>query len=94
MASKKHPRKKVTLFYSYSHQDEKLRDALATHLALLRRQGIISEWYDRNIDAGEEWREAIDENLNSADIILLLISPPLHCLRLLLGQGDERITNK
>ena len=30
----------------------------------------------RNIDAGEEWREAIDENLNSADIILLLISPP------------------
>ena len=49
MASKKHARKKVKLFYSYSHQDEKLRDALATQLALLRRQGIISEWSDRNM---------------------------------------------
>ena len=66
--------KPVTLFYSYSHRDEALRDELETHLSLLRREGIIQEWHDRRIGAGKEWAEAIDENLEAANIILLLIS--------------------
>ncbi|GAP99629.1 toll/interleukin-1 receptor domain-containing protein [Leptolyngbya sp. NIES-2104] len=64
----------LTLFYSYSHKDEILRDQLNTHLTLLQRQGIIDSWYDRNITAGTEWAEAIYTHLNTADIILLLIS--------------------
>ena len=36
---------------------------------------IISIWHDRNISAGEEWKQAIDIHLNTAKIILLLISP-------------------
>jgi hypothetical protein len=35
---------------------------------------VIKEWYDRDIDAGEEWRNAIDKHLEAADIILLLVS--------------------
>ena len=31
----------VDLFYSYAHEDEKLRDELDGHLALLRRKGVI-----------------------------------------------------
>ncbi len=68
-------KKQTVLFYSYSHKDEKFRDALATHLAPLKRQGVIQEWYDRKITAGEEWGNAIDEHLEAADIILLLVSP-------------------
>lgn len=64
----------VDLFYSYSHKDEKLRDELAVHLTMLQRQGIISTWHDRNISAGSEWAKEIDKNLNSAQIILLLVS--------------------
>ncbi|MBD2068241.1 HEAT repeat domain-containing protein [Leptolyngbya sp. FACHB-671] len=64
----------MKLFFSYAHKDEALRDTLATHLALLKRQGIISTWHDRDISAGTEWAQAIDSNLNTADIILLLIS--------------------
>lgn len=64
----------VELFYSYSHKDEKLRDELAVHLSLLQRQGVISAWDDRNISAGSEWAKEIDQNLNSAQIILLLVS--------------------
>jgi hypothetical protein len=64
----------VELFYSYSHKDEKLRDELAVHLSLLQRQGVISAWHDRNISAGSEWAKEIDQNLNSAQIILLLVS--------------------
>ncbi|WP_254053057.1 AAA-like domain-containing protein [Microcystis sp. MC19] len=64
----------LDVFISYSHRDEKLRETLGLHLASLQRQGVIKSWHDRKISAGTEWRQAIDENLNSAEIILLLIS--------------------
>lgn len=64
----------ISIFYSYSHKDEKLRDDLETHLSLLFRQGLISSWHDRCISAGQEWGTEIDENIKCADIILLLIS--------------------
>jgi HEAT repeat protein len=64
----------MKLFFSYAHKDEPLRDELAKHLSLLKRQNIITDWHDRNITAGTDWAQAIDHNLNTADIILLLIS--------------------
>jgi len=65
----------ATLFFSYSHVDEDLRDQLETHLAGLQRQGLISSWHDRRIAAGEDFGAAIDSHLDTADVILLLISP-------------------
>lgn len=64
----------VDVFFSYSHRDEKLRDKLALHLSMLQREGVIKAWHDRKITAGTEWAKAIDDNLNAAGIILLLIS--------------------
>lgn len=64
-----------SLFFSYSHKDEALRDRLEVHLASLRRSGAISTWHDRRITAGDPLAERIDQNLERADIILLLISP-------------------
>ena len=66
--------KPVKLFYSYSHKDEDLREELVKHLAILKRQGVLEAWHDRDIDAGAEWANEIDEHLNEAQIILLLIS--------------------
>lgn len=63
------------LFISYSHKDEKLLAKLMTHLSSLIRRGAIEVWCDNNIDPGEKWKREIDENLNDAHIILLLISP-------------------
>ena len=63
----------VTVFFSYSHKDEALRDELAKHLTILRRQNVISDWYDRDITA-DEWKTAIIDQLSQADLILLLIS--------------------
>jgi hypothetical protein len=65
----------IEVFYSYSHRDEALRDELETHLSLLRRQGVISGWHDRKITAGTDLKGKIDEHLNSAGVILLLVSP-------------------
>ena len=64
----------MKLFYSYSHKDEALRNELETHLKLLQRQGLIEPWHDRNIEAGNDWKTRIDENLERADIVLLLVS--------------------
>ena len=64
----------IKIFYSYSHKDEDLREELGKHLAPLRREGSIIDWHDRKIDAGKEWEGEIDEHLNTADVILLLIS--------------------
>jgi hypothetical protein len=64
----------VTLFISYSHKDEELRNELETHLALLKRQGVISSWHDRRITAGSDLNQAISSVLESSQIILLLVS--------------------
>ncbi|GAB4151090.1 MAG: hypothetical protein Fur0046_30370 [Cyanobacteria bacterium J069] len=65
----------LTLFVSYSHRDEALKDELIVHLANLKRQGKIAAWQDRDIEAGTEWDAEIKQQLESAEIILLLITP-------------------
>jgi hypothetical protein len=68
------PEGKIELFYSYSHKDEEMREHLEKHLSILRRTGEVTVWHDRRIDAGGGWKDEIDEHLESARIILLLIS--------------------
>ena len=68
------PAQAVEVFYSYSHEDEELRDELEKHLSILKRHGVITGWHDRKIGAGREWEGEIDTHLDTADIILLLIS--------------------
>jgi internalin A len=62
------------VFVSYSHRDERQLNELKTHLSPLERLKLIETWYDRRIVAGEDFGQKINENLESADIILLLIS--------------------
>jgi hypothetical protein len=65
----------ANLFFSYSHKDEDLRDELETHLALLKREGLINALHDRRITAGAHLDEAIDGYLEQADVVLCLVSP-------------------
>lgn len=64
----------VSLFYSYAHEDESLRDELRGHLKILERRGLLSQWHDRQIQAGEDWHSRISEELQTADLVLLLVS--------------------
>jgi hypothetical protein len=92
MSSDREPALEV--FFSYSHRDEDLRDALETHLALLEREGAIRTWHDRRIGAGREWQGEIDRHLEKADLILLLISPDFiasdYCFDLEMSRALER----
>jgi TIR domain len=84
----------IEVFYSYSHRDEKLLTKLEIHLASLKNQGIITGWYDRNIEAGEEWEGKIDEHLDTARVILLLVSADLlasrYCYDIEVARAIER----
>jgi hypothetical protein len=51
-----------------------LRVKMVTHLSQLKNDGLIAMWHDHKIGAGQEWKGQIDEHLNSARIILLLVS--------------------
>jgi len=64
----------TNLFFSYSHVDETLRDKLETHLSALKHQELIDTWHDRRILAGDKLEGEISENLERADVILLLVS--------------------
>src|SRR5690242_10034578 len=65
----------VKIFFCYAHEDEALLKKLKAHLRPLQRAGLIDVWYDRDISAGTDWEQQIKEQLNSAQIILLLVSP-------------------
>jgi hypothetical protein len=68
------PTRVIEVVSSYSHLDEALRDELDRHLSVLKRRGVIRSWYDRDIDAGQEFAIEIDQHLNAAHIILLHVS--------------------
>src|SRR5438045_3947187 len=62
------------IFISFSHKDEELRAQLVNHLTSLTKNGIIVCWDDRRMSPGAEWRGQIDDNLETASVILLLVS--------------------
>lgn len=65
----------VPVLSAYSHKDERYRQALDISLSQLKRNGIVSVWHDRKILPGQEWGKEIDQNLETADIVLVLVSP-------------------
>lgn len=64
----------ATVFFSYSHADEDLRNKLEEHLALLKRQGLVEAWHDRRLAVGDELDPGISAELERADVVLLLVS--------------------
>jgi hypothetical protein len=65
----------IPIFYSYAEEDETFRVDLEKHLSMLKREGVIAGWHFRMITAGKEWEGQIDQHINQAKIILLLVSP-------------------
>lgn len=64
------------------------------HLANLKRQGQIHTWHDRDIEAGTEWNAQIKHHLETAQVILLLISSRFlfsdHCYDIEMQRAIQR----
>jgi hypothetical protein len=83
------------VFYSYSHKDSEFRAQLGTYLAPLKHKGTISDWYDRQITPGANWQKEISDQLESANLILFLISADFlnseYCLGVEVGTAMRRL---
>jgi len=64
----------VEIFYSYVDEDKDMAKQLQKHLILLQRQGLITDWSSAKLELGKDPSEQTMRHLNSAKIILLLIS--------------------
>jgi hypothetical protein len=68
-------RRVLRLFISYSHRDEQYRDELVKHLSSLLREGVIEISHDRRINPGEIIDTEIEQQMDDADVVLILVSP-------------------
>jgi hypothetical protein len=65
----------LSVFCSYADEDEVWRSKLENHLSQLKRDGLIGEvWHFRRILPGSDWVKEVDDQLESAGLILMLIS--------------------
>ncbi len=64
----------LKIFYSYAHEDEPILAELRKHLAPLRHEQIVVDWYDRELLPGADWDSEISSRLESADIVIALLS--------------------
>jgi tetratricopeptide (TPR) repeat protein len=64
----------MRVFISYSHEDEAFRRQLEAAFSGLVNAGKVSFWHDRKIPPGAAWGAAIEDALEAADVIMLLVS--------------------
>jgi TIR domain len=62
------------IYVSYSNRDEGFLQNLDTHLNLLVEKCIAKVWHSQKIIPGLEWCDEINRHINSAQVILLLVS--------------------
>lgn len=67
--------KPISFFYSYCHKDSDDRRELEVHLSMLVRNGIIEQWHDGQILAGQPWKNEILKSLEKAEIVVFLVTP-------------------
>ena len=75
---KSHPTQKdpkaLKLFLLYHENDTHLRQELEKHLATLRSSGLVEVWHEGKILADADTDQAIAEQLQTADVIVPLIT--------------------
>jgi TIR domain len=65
----------IRIFYSYAHEDKRYQQRIKQQLGLLKNQGLITQFSNQDILPGQEWKNEINKKIETADIILLLVSP-------------------
>lgn len=68
------PEGTIEIYYSFARADEWFAKELQKHLILLKREQYILEWYPGEVVLGQEPNELNKQHLDTARIILLLVS--------------------
>jgi len=67
-------KKLKTIFISYSHKDKEYMDRILIHLKPLEEKELIKVWTDKEIKAGDDWKNEIEKALQNSNVAVLLIS--------------------
>jgi hypothetical protein len=62
------------MFISYAREDFEYVERLKRFMYPLQREGLIETWSDSNLAPGQSWNDAIQKEMEEADIILYMIS--------------------
>jgi hypothetical protein len=65
----------IDIFLCHAHVDEKYQQQLERQLSFLQKNGRIRLWHNGKINPGENREQVTHAHLNTAQIVLLLISP-------------------
>jgi tetratricopeptide (TPR) repeat protein len=65
----------LQVFCCYAREDQPSLLMLKRHLRPFQREGLITVQADIDVSPGEDWEQKINHYLNTAQMILLLISP-------------------
>lgn len=63
------------IFISYSSKNTEFIHRFITHLEVLKANNSIDYWYDRKIEPGTKWDDAIKDEMSKADIFIFMLSP-------------------
>jgi TIR domain len=84
----------IKIFFCYARADQQFLEELKSHLLPMQHNGLIKMWHDQNISAGREWVREIADEINTSQIILLLISRHFmssdYCYSIEMKQAMER----
>lgn len=64
----------IPVFIAYARDDEAFKNALIQHLSVLVDNKTIEHWHDQEIPVGTEWEPQIFARLQTARLIVLLVS--------------------
>lgn len=83
------------IFYSYAHEDDEFRRELHRYLVPLEQKKKIVQWSDRKITPGADWQSEIRREIDSAHLILLLVSKDFlasdYCFGVEVDRAMERL---
>src|ERR1700730_6132051 len=84
----------LEVFCCYAREDQEMMALLKKYLTPLLKLGQITMWSDTNLNEGVEWEKELHQHLESADLILLLISPDFlasnYCYSIEMRRAIER----
>ena len=75
MTSSGAPTTGITIYFAFAPKDEAMQKKLEKQLSSLKRSHGITCWHRYLVSGGEEIRREVEEHLQCASVILLLISP-------------------
>lgn len=76
-------------FIIYARKDESFKNDLLLHLSTLVSTGHLQVWQDGEILPGEDWEKKIEQQLEAADLFLVLLS--IHSLTSAFIQKKELV---